>query len=1043
MRHAVRRAVPLLSVLLASLFVVPAAVGNVLHVGAGQPYETIAEAVGTAANGDVVVVHPGTYLVRGIDYAGKAITIRSTNPQNPSVVAATMIQPDPNWGYQTCASLVRFWHHETRASILRGLTVCHAHDYYYGGGVRISGDASPTIEYCVFRDNLVGWGGYGGNGGGLYTGDGAPLIQYNTFANNNVESAGSGIYVAGGQAVIRYNTFTSNVVTGDSISHSGAAIGGHLEAGETVTIIGNTMVGGSANSLIGIEGGSSEIRDNAVRNGLDEHEYDDVTGIAVWGNVSTTITGNAVTGNDGTGISVGYGTAVVSDNVVRRNGGEGISCFGAVAEVTHNTVTANGSYGLEVSFTDQGAITGNAVTGNGYSGVYIYDGTVTASANTVQGNSSAGGGGGFHIRGGSNVTVTGNLVTHNAATAGSGGGLYVEGSAATLDRNTVANNSLSGSGSGAGIDSEDSTLSLTNTIIAFNRGGSGVSGTVASCRYCNTFGNAGGDSITLATAARATGGNICSDPLFADLANDDYHLRSQAGRWDPASSGWVADTVTSPCLNTGHPLSAYALEPAPNGGRVNMGAYGNTAEASRCSVCPPVLTWTGEAEYVSDGVAPDQGVPGSFAFHILYANASGTAAAWVRLYLWDPAGKALAGSPFAMAATGATWKSGVTFSKSVTLSAHGTYRYRFQASDGTLLTVLPLASKFTGPVVDRPATLSWAGTTGFESDGVEPNTGADGDTFTFRVKYRDADGDRPKTLTLYLYEGGTFGNYYYHGSYAMTRVQTTQEGVRAFASLYETGVALPSGSYGYYFRATGTYQTLTFPAESKPGPGVGRRGTLSWTGEAGYTKDGLAPNTAPNGSDIVFRAKYTDDAEAWPWGVWVRVYLPDGTEMTGSPFELEFDYHGSWEVDQGVLYAATVRFEGGAGTYQYRFEAVDGFGTIYLPASRRQDGPIITATVGPAALLTAAHAAPTPLGASLTYTLAAPAEVQAQVSNIAGRPLATLSAGKQEAGTRTLLWNGRGPGGAAVPSGTYLVRLRAWCEDGTASQALCTLALRR
>ena len=93
-------------------------------------------------------------------------------------------------------------------------------------------------------------------------------------------------------------------------------------------------------------------------------------------------------------------------------------------------------------------------------------------------------------------------------------------------------------------------------------------------------------------------GNIDADPRFADPAywdvngtpddpNDDffvegdYHLRSQAGRWDPVSAGWIQDDVTSPCIDGGDPNSAVAFEPYPNGGLVNMGAYGGTVEASK------------------------------------------------------------------------------------------------------------------------------------------------------------------------------------------------------------------------------------------------------------------------------------------------------------------------------------------------------------------------------------------------------------------------------------------------------------------------------
>ncbi len=76
-------------------------------------------------------------------------------------------------------------------------------------------------------------------------------------------------------------------------------------------------------------------------------------------------------------------------------------------------------------------------------------------------------------------------------------------------------------------------------------------------------------------------GNIDADPLFADPDNGDYHLKSQAGRWDPNSQTWVQDQVTSPCIDAGDVSTPIGFEPSPNGGVVNMGAYGGTAEASK------------------------------------------------------------------------------------------------------------------------------------------------------------------------------------------------------------------------------------------------------------------------------------------------------------------------------------------------------------------------------------------------------------------------------------------------------------------------------
>lgn len=87
-------------------------------------------------------------------------------------------------------------------------------------------------------------------------------------------------------------------------------------------------------------------------------------------------------------------------------------------------------------------------------------------------------------------------------------------------------------------------------------------------------------------------GDISVDPLFADPDNGDFHLKSTTGRW--TGSGWVyTDAENSSCIDFGDPDSDYSREPEPNGGRINMGAYGNTEEASKGSgedTTPPVVT---------------------------------------------------------------------------------------------------------------------------------------------------------------------------------------------------------------------------------------------------------------------------------------------------------------------------------------------------------------------------------------------------------------------------------------------------------------------
>ena len=78
-----------------------------------------------------------------------------------------------------------------------------------------------------------------------------------------------------------------------------------------------------------------------------------------------------------------------------------------------------------------------------------------------------------------------------------------------------------------------------------------------------------GDNATVAASC------ISQDPLFANPEGGDFHLLPE-----------------SPCIDAGKPSSECSLEPAPNGCQVNMGAYGNTDEATskvgaeHCEVCP-------------------------------------------------------------------------------------------------------------------------------------------------------------------------------------------------------------------------------------------------------------------------------------------------------------------------------------------------------------------------------------------------------------------------------------------------------------------------
>lgn len=121
---------------------------------------------------------------------------------------------------------------------------------------------------------------------------------------------------------------------------------------------------------------------------------------------------------------------------------------------------------------------------------------------------------------------------------------------------------------------------IKNSIIAGNTTTLELQGTNAqedkgkNITYSCLYGTAKDDSLSDYGT-----GCIAKDPCFADAASGDFHLKSAAGRWNGTT--WVKDTVTSPCIDAGEASAAYANEPTPNGNRTNMGAYGNTAEASK------------------------------------------------------------------------------------------------------------------------------------------------------------------------------------------------------------------------------------------------------------------------------------------------------------------------------------------------------------------------------------------------------------------------------------------------------------------------------
>jgi hypothetical protein len=192
--------------------------------------------------------------------------------------------------------------------------------------------------------------------------------------------------------------------------------------------------------------------------------------------------------------------------------------------------------------------------------------------------------------------IQGNTVSHNRANSHGGGLAYCS---ASIRNNVIYGNSTYGVGGGlykCNGEIENNTIS-GNEVYYWGAGLSNCSGVIANCiiwqnkaRYTDSqIIDCSVPSYSCIQDWQGEGiGNITTDPLFTDATNGDYHLKSQAGRWDANEGRWTKDDVTSPCIDAGDPASPIGLEPFPNGGIINMGAYGGTEEASKSYFGEPV-----------------------------------------------------------------------------------------------------------------------------------------------------------------------------------------------------------------------------------------------------------------------------------------------------------------------------------------------------------------------------------------------------------------------------------------------------------------------
>ena len=436
----------------------------------------------------------------------------------------------------------------------------------YGGGMYNSG-GNPTVAYCTFSEN------YGGYGAGVSCDESNPTLTTCVFSKNWAIHDGGAIYCFECSPII------TNCILVDNSAGEGGAIFVKNEGGPTISnnvITNNTARSGSGGAICCLGAWGAEPTDIVINGNIIENNFAD---------------------ESGGGIFCAFGgawRALITDNIISNNTADGWEGGGIVC-----TWLASGS--MIVNNT----IANNTATycGGGISCNVFDDDNMSIINNTIVGNStllSGCGGGGIFCNTGDVIFIN-NTIADNW-TAGDGGGIKLENrSMVTVSNCILWQNTANGNGP-----------QITLVIPSF------TDPSMLTISYSDVGGGESGVYVDPNSTLNWGLGNIDADPLFVDPDANDFHLKSEAWRWDKHWSHetyWKGDTATSPCIDAGNPGSPLGNElltipddPNHDEGvnlRINMGAFGGTAEASM-----PPYGWALLGDLTNDGTVDYEDLAG-------------------------------------------------------------------------------------------------------------------------------------------------------------------------------------------------------------------------------------------------------------------------------------------------------------------------------------------------------------------------------------------------------------------------------------------------
>ena len=538
-----------------------------------NPGDKIQEAIDIAIDGDVIIVGDGTYTGDGnrdIDFHGKAITLRSENGPEVTIIDCQGTEEDRHRG-------LYFDSGEGPDSVVDGFTVTNGFRSY-GGGIYCT-SSSPTISNCAISDNLVL-----GDGGGIYCYDANPIIAHCTIrANWTNWGSGGGIYCELSSPTI------TDCRIGDNITEWGAGGGIYCEFGSPIiahcTIDGNLAPDWSGGGICCRFDSSPTITDctisgNSAGKGGGIYCSDGRPTIA-----NCILNDNLA---DGGGIYLRESDATIKECMITNNSawlnGGGIYCYNGSPTIPNCTIRGN-----------------SAEYNSGGIGCYLYS-SMTITNCTISDNSAATYGGGIYSDHFSSVTIANCTISNNSAKKGGGISCTMY-SSPTITDCTISGNTAPYGGSiycnyycdpaissctisgnsadyGGGIYCWwYSNPTLTDCILWGNTATTGHEIVLTSTAYPSTLpviysdvqGGAGEAYVESGCTLGLDGTNIDLDPLFVKGPLHDYYLSHLA-------TGQGGD---SPCIDTGSDTAenlgldelSTRTDGMPDTGRVDMGYH--------------------------------------------------------------------------------------------------------------------------------------------------------------------------------------------------------------------------------------------------------------------------------------------------------------------------------------------------------------------------------------------------------------------------------------------------------------------------------------